>query len=465
MNMLLIWLVPPLIGAIIGYVTNALAIKMLFRPLKELRVWGRRLPFTPGILPRRRHELAENIGRMVERELLTPEIVRGRLSRTDVRESVKSAVAGYTRTLLETPIAALVGKSMDPGLKALGAGLFSGFGGSPACSMLVDSLLTYVIEQLGRDKGLLSRSFRELLGNEETENLRGSLKRYIEQCLGAQPAALVERLSPAVNNAYPSITRLLLGFLRKAEVHAQLEAQGRIFLSHAIDKLNPVQRFFVSAGQYNHTLAGKMPEIIDDLIQQVEDLLADNQIQERIIAFFSASMQSLIDNQQSRERIIGGVVDFLFSHADIPLSTLIHNISRKDTQELSWKAFDFIKKHLATGDLSFIPRFLKGFIESHGDVTVAALLALDTAKKDTLDTLLRDKLLAVADEQIGAALQSINVRSLVSERIDSLDMLQVEHIVLDVMANQLQWINLFGAVLGALIGVFQACFSWFTRGL
>jgi uncharacterized membrane protein YheB (UPF0754 family) len=467
MKTLLIWLVPPLIGAIIGYITNALAIKMLFRPLNEVRLWGLRLPFTPGILPRRRHELADNIGRMVERELLTPEIVRERLSRPDVRVSIKSSIAGYTQNLLDTPIAALIAKPADPAFSAFFGELLQNFGKSPACAALIDSLLTFLIEQVSKDNGLLSHSIRELLGNEETEKLQDSLKRYIEQRLGAQSDALVERLSPVVNNAYPSIMHLFISFLQKAEVHAQLETQGRIFLSHAIDKLNPVQRFFISAGQYDHTLAEKMPGIIDDLIQQMDKLLADNEIRERVITIFSASMRSLVSEQDSRERMIGFVVDFLFSHADTPLMTLIQNINHSATRELSWKVFDFIKKHLAaaTGDLSFIPRFFKGFIESHRDLTLAAALSLDTAKKEALDTLLCDKLLSIADEQIGAALTSINVRLLVSERVDSLDMLRVEHIVLDVMANQLQWINLFGAILGALIGVFQSCFSWFTRGL
>ncbi|MDR1324732.1 MAG: DUF445 family protein [Treponema sp.] len=465
MNTLLIWLVPPCIGAIIGYVTNAVAIKMLFRPLKEVRVWGVRLPFTPGILPRRRHELAENIGRMVERELLTPEIIRERLNRPDVRTSIKNSITSYTQNLLDTPIATLIAKPADPAFSAFFGELLQGLAKSPACSALIDSLLTSLIEQLGKDNGLLSHSVRELLGKEETQTLQDSLKHYIEQCLGAQSGAIVESLSPVLNNAYPLITRLLLSFLQKAEVHAQLETQGRIFLSHAIGKLNPVQRFFVSAGQYDHTLTKKMPELIDDLIQQVDKLLADKEIQERIIAFFVASMRSLIDEQDSRERVIGFMVDFLFSHADTPLKTLIQNISHKDTQELSWKVFDFIKSHFVTGDLSFIPRFFKSFIESHHDLTLAGVLSLDTAKKEAFDTLLCDKLLSIADEQIEAALRSINVLSLVSERIDSLDMLQVEHIVLDVMANQLQWINVFGAILGAFIGVFQSGFSWLTRGL
>jgi uncharacterized membrane protein YheB (UPF0754 family) len=42
-------------------------------------------------------------------------------------------------------------------------------------------------------------------------------------------------------------------------------------------------------------------------------------------------------------------------------------------------------------------------------------------------------------------------------------MIDVEHIVLDVMAHQLKWINVFGAILGAFIGGFQILFSYFVR--
>jgi len=89
MNKLLLYLSPPLIGAIIGYVTNAIAIKMLFRPLYPVKIWKFQLPFTPGILPRERHKLADNIGQMVERELLTEEIIRQRLAKPDLVQTVE----------------------------------------------------------------------------------------------------------------------------------------------------------------------------------------------------------------------------------------------------------------------------------------------------------------------------------------------------------------------------------------
>jgi uncharacterized membrane protein YheB (UPF0754 family) len=53
---------------------------------------------------------------------------------------------------------------------------------------------------------------------------------------------------------------------------------------------------------------------------------------------------------------------------------------------------------------------------------------------------------------------------MVRNRINRMDMLRVEKIILDVMANQLKWIDVFGAILGFLIGLFQALFGWLMRG-
>ena len=67
----------PIIGAVIGYFTNYIAVKMLFFPRNEVRVFGSRVPFTPGIIPCRKKYLARSVGRMVESELLTKEALCG----------------------------------------------------------------------------------------------------------------------------------------------------------------------------------------------------------------------------------------------------------------------------------------------------------------------------------------------------------------------------------------------------
>lgn len=81
------------IGAIIGGVTNHLAIKMLFRPYKAVYIGGKRLPFTPGLIPRRRDELAYQMGRTVVEHLLTPESLKNKLR----DESFVSTIEGWAK--------------------------------------------------------------------------------------------------------------------------------------------------------------------------------------------------------------------------------------------------------------------------------------------------------------------------------------------------------------------------------
>lgn len=66
-------LLPPVAGGIIGYFTNDLAIKMLFRPYRPL-YWGKqRLPFTPGLIPSNQKRLAQKVANAILGSLLTPE--------------------------------------------------------------------------------------------------------------------------------------------------------------------------------------------------------------------------------------------------------------------------------------------------------------------------------------------------------------------------------------------------------
>lgn len=69
----------PLIGAVIGYFTNMIAVKMLFYPKHEVRLFGRRLPLTPGVIPKGRPRLASAVGGVVAQHLLTKEDIKQNL--------------------------------------------------------------------------------------------------------------------------------------------------------------------------------------------------------------------------------------------------------------------------------------------------------------------------------------------------------------------------------------------------
>jgi uncharacterized membrane protein YheB (UPF0754 family) len=64
------YLLIPIIGAIIGYFTNFIAVKMLFRPLEPINIPLFNIKIQ-GLLPSRRDELAESIAESIESNLLS----------------------------------------------------------------------------------------------------------------------------------------------------------------------------------------------------------------------------------------------------------------------------------------------------------------------------------------------------------------------------------------------------------
>lgn len=83
-----------IIGALIGGLTNHLAIKMLFRPHEAKYIGNWRVPFTPGLIPKRRDELAKQLGRTVVEHLLTPETFKRRFFSNNMRQKAELWIQG-----------------------------------------------------------------------------------------------------------------------------------------------------------------------------------------------------------------------------------------------------------------------------------------------------------------------------------------------------------------------------------
>ena len=73
LSRILLYISPPILGGLIGYYTNDIAIKMLFRPYKAVYIFGRKVPFTPGLIPSNQERLGQNIANAIMKSLLTPE--------------------------------------------------------------------------------------------------------------------------------------------------------------------------------------------------------------------------------------------------------------------------------------------------------------------------------------------------------------------------------------------------------
>jgi uncharacterized membrane protein YheB (UPF0754 family) len=96
-----LYIAPPVIGGVIGYFTNDIAIRMLFRPYRAKFIGGWQIPFTPGVIPRNQARLGQRIADSITGSLLTPnelQKIAGRLLQVD---RVQAAILWLLRLALD----------------------------------------------------------------------------------------------------------------------------------------------------------------------------------------------------------------------------------------------------------------------------------------------------------------------------------------------------------------------------
>lgn len=109
-NTILNYISGPVVGAIIGLVTNYLAVRMLFHPYKPFKIFGVRLPFTPGIVPKRKDALAHGIGLAVGEDLFTGEDLKALLCTERVESKLIDSIQGALQGVSSRSIDELISR-------------------------------------------------------------------------------------------------------------------------------------------------------------------------------------------------------------------------------------------------------------------------------------------------------------------------------------------------------------------
>lgn len=86
------YILGPLLGGIIGYITNDIAIRMLFRPHTPKYVFGIKVPFTPGIIPKEKSRIATSIGGAISENLMNKEVLEKNLLSEDMISKIRLSI-------------------------------------------------------------------------------------------------------------------------------------------------------------------------------------------------------------------------------------------------------------------------------------------------------------------------------------------------------------------------------------
>lgn len=98
------FIIIPFICALIGWITNYLAVKMLFHPRKPVNILGWKLQ---GVFPKRQKELAASLGSLVENELISHQDIQKTINNPEFKNSFKEILDNYIQDFLTNKIVSL----------------------------------------------------------------------------------------------------------------------------------------------------------------------------------------------------------------------------------------------------------------------------------------------------------------------------------------------------------------------
>lgn len=560
------WIVPPLIGAVIGYFTNWLAIKMLFRPLKPVMLGSWKLPFTPGILPRERERLSVSVGETVSRELLTTQVFAERLHDPYMIGKVETSVTVLLEGIFSMPIdeslAPILNKEQpasedsEPDLGALAIGIGKKALSSPefcyALSMALKSSAEEILalpaeailERKALEKALFSFAenckkpeFRTKLQTLFFGKLRPGAEKLspTADASGApgtasshagfenadhmpdqEPILTEKELTPlavlASDILYSKLVPVANSILEDTAIRKELETLAMKAVKGAINRLGPVQRLIVTAANYENTLQNSMPDTIEELSHAIIQLLASQTMKEKLVKAvagyiaamrFSGADQALIgtttegigwalqhesgfDTENPEAGITAQSAAAIFESVDRFLKEISEDaegFSRRLSERyerfsgrrmselipvLSADLAEGLSRIIVAGIANpdsgalisgVFKAFVEGFIKANAGKSFRDVFAVSQKDIEQIARLVTRTVLNALSAQSEQLLDALDIKTMVVDKINALDMADVERIILSVVHNELSWITFLGGVLGALIGLFQSLAS------
>ena len=254
------YLVGPAVGAVIGYITNDIAIRMLFRPHQPKYIMGIHIPFTPGIIPKEKSRIATSIGKAVSDNLMNREVLEKSLLSDEMLTKMDAAIDEFVTTqskndetieqfarhyLSDEDIAAMRDNATDGISKMITGKLQNSRLGDSIAHMAIEHVMEKtrrsVVGLLGADKfvaGLaqpiekqLAKHINEILQNNSQQMVEGLVQEESEQLMGMTMRQLIEgrdeqlaQVKSGIFNAYRVIiTDHLPRILQDIDISAIIE--------------------------------------------------------------------------------------------------------------------------------------------------------------------------------------------------------------------------------------------------
>lgn len=473
------YIIPAITGAIIGYFTNWLAIKMLFRPLKERRLMGIKIPFTPGLIPKERWRIAKSVGNTVGQHLLSPEVLSESLCSeritSYIKESIKEGIEKLNNSSITIGgyIESLLGESFGQVEDSLKSGI-------------AEKLAEYLEDRENRVSIIrsLGRFINKVRHDEKSQDYM-----YIKQLAGETIRAYTE-------------TKEFREYLNNFKERLLMRAEkSEMTISQALP-----QEFFICIEDYIHEHEYELAQVIkkgittspvrDKLKKAVVSMLEQNL--GRIIAMFAnldsigekviSGVEEYLSRPENYREIADMTVKLIGSIAETKISSL--SISLKNAGDSSFEmlseaaitAFWEEKEegkpfsHESNADIPqgilCVALKLSDGLSEYGYIRKASQMIADKGlcmvlglEVSELASIAGSGMAEKLSDGFGSiytglvknkapqVLETMNIPKIVEDEINGFDIEFAERLITDIAQRELSAITWLGGLLGAVIGI------------
>lgn len=493
-----IYIIGALIGAVIGYITNWLAIKMLFRPREAKYIFGMKLPFTPGLIPKEKSRIANKVGETVGTHLLNSDSLSKALKDDKIKAKFNEVAKEKINQVINS------NSTLEESLKnTLGENYYALKGNmiNNIAKTILESIQEeefknkvkfYIVdsikERLNKNPEKIidfinSNKFREVIINtleeEKTRDIIGkallkevktlgkedltieevipeNIKPYIEEYVKSQKDTFVDiiknllrddevshKIKSAINDNIPSIVSM---FLSGDVIYGKLVSLVDKSLSEEENK----EYICDAALAFVHeSMKKKVSDVINNVgeekLEVISDALGDKiskklNTEENIDSIIS-KLNCKISSFNSYEEII----KVLFNDYE---NILIDNIDSMISQ--------IVNNNQLSGEISkIIEKVFDKFLQNSLNDICYNKQNLENSIMSILDNLYND----FVENKSAKVLEIVDISSIVEEQINAFEVDYAEEIIIGIANKELKAITWLGALLGGILGILSPLLS------
>ena len=498
------------LGALIGFGTNWLAIKSLFRPLRPRWYslgWQ-------GVIPRNKEKLASNISKVVGTDLLARDYLLEQLQNATLQKSLHRFVATQIDRLLSANLASAFAQLppdwREEGLDKTTRRLLewmADWSESESGLKLKRWLLDALEARLGAlqvGQVLSAKQLDEfidmasgVLAKRETrEHLTRTLQERLEGYLGSDtplekvvPAELRHALHDRLQREIPQILLRIARWLKDPENVESLVERILKALEAYAGQANWLKSLIASLGL--HFFRAEITEALRQRIPQLaREFLHSEEVREKFAKQLIASVNDLLrkpvaevvgDHRHVLAQRVGSIAATWISSTEAQEalgSFLRHQYRQHRKRQLNEVVPKRVRRTVRQrlSEALRLPRDkiepwsiqLSAFLREHLQRSRTPLREWTDLKRDDEKALVQwaqDKATKALETQVPVLIAQFDIQSMVYAKIMKFDLLRVERLIKGIISDQLRYINLLGAVLGGLVGVLLPFLNAFIASL